>query len=59
MAKRPRRKQVKVLVTLSVAAHVTAAQARRELRTRCNDLAGWYQHLDDADVRVRKAKGVR
>lgn len=56
---RPRRRVVKVLVTLSVAAHVTAAQARRELRTRCNDLAGWYCHIETEDVRVRKAKGVR
>lgn len=59
MANRPRRRTVKVLVTLSLAPGVTADQARRELRSRCNDLAGWYQHLDDEDVRVRKAKGVR
>ncbi len=57
--KRPRRRQVKVLVTLSVAPGVTAEQARRELRTRCNDLAGWYCHLETADVSVRKMKGVR
>ncbi len=54
-----RRRLVKVEMTLSVAPGVTAAMARREARSRINYLAGWYSHLDDPDVRVRKMKGVR
>lgn len=54
-----KRRIVKQLVTLSVAPGVTAAQARRELRTRCNELCGYHYHLDDSDVRVRKIEGVR
>ncbi|HQC72054.1 MAG TPA: hypothetical protein PLE42_04970 [Candidatus Competibacteraceae bacterium] len=50
---------MKVEMTLSVAPGVTAAMARREARSRINYLAGWYSHLDDPDVRVRKMKGVR
>jgi len=50
-----RRKLVKVALTLSVAPHVTATQARREVRSRINHLAGWHMNLDDSDVRARKA----
>lgn len=56
---RKRRRLVKVEVVLSVAPGITAIQARRELRSRVNHLAGWYCHIDDADVRVRSAKGKR
>lgn len=63
MAKSRKRKTVKVTVTLSVAPHVTAAQARRELRKRVNQKCGYYswfgegnnaQPAKDSDVRVRK-----
>jgi hypothetical protein len=56
---RPKRRLMTVEVTLSVKPGVTAAQARRELRTRCNDLACWSADLEEGDVRVRKMKGVR
>lgn len=52
----PRRKYIRVEVTLSVAAHVSAAEARRELRTRVNELCGWSQYINDTDVRVRSLK---
>lgn len=52
-----RRKLIKVEVLLSVAPHISAAEARRELRTRINELCCF--HHDEPDVRVRKAKGVR
>ncbi len=55
MAKK--RKTVTVLVTLSLAPGVSKAQGIRELRTRTNDLCCYA--LDDEDVRVRSAKGVR
>jgi hypothetical protein len=48
-----------MMVVLSVAPGITAAEARRELRTRCNDLACFSDHVEESDVRVRSAKGVR
>ena len=52
-----KRKLVRCEVTLSVASHVSAAEARRELRTRVNELCCYS--LDEGEVRVRKAKGVK
>lgn len=52
-----KRKLVKVEVLLSVAPHIPAAEARRELRTRVNELCCYY--YEEPDVRVRKARGVR
>lgn len=51
-----RRKLIKVEVTLSVAPHVTAAQARAELRSRCNDECGYWDHIDTDMVRIRRIK---
>ena len=48
------RRYVDATVTLSLAPGVTKRQALRELRTRCNELCCY--DLDEADVRVRKAK---
>lgn len=56
----PKRRTCRVLVTLSYAARddygrpITAAMARRELRTRVNELCCYS--LEEADVRVRAAK---
>lgn len=47
-----KRRTIQVVVTLSYADHVSAAEARRELRTRVND-GCCYSH-DQEDVRVRK-----
>lgn len=59
-----KRKTITVLVTLSYAPkggdygqRITAAMARRELRTRVNDLCCYS--LDESDVRVRKMQAVR
>lgn len=49
-----KRKLIRVVVTLSVAPHVSAAEARRELRSRVNDSCCWF--YDEEDVRVRQAK---
>ena len=48
----PRRRSIKVEVTLSLAPGVTATAAKRELRTRCNDLCCFI--LDEGDVRIQK-----
>lgn len=60
-----KRKIVRVMVELSVAPEVTAAEARRELRTRVNNLCCYS--YDDPDgywpvgsyVRVRSARPAR
>lgn len=60
-----KRKQITVLVTLSVHPRVTAAEARRELRTRVNELrehhcvfqSGLY--AEEKHVRVAKLEAVR
>lgn len=49
-----KRKTIRVMATLSVAPHVSAAEARRELRTRVNEGCCWF--YDEEDVRVRQAK---
>ena len=60
---RGKRKIVRVMVELSVASNVPAAAARRELRTRVNELC--CHSLEDgswqkpAYVRVKKMKAVR
>lgn len=57
-----KRRTVKVEVTLSLAPGVTAAQARKELRSRVNDLCeyhSWDLYPASAAVRLRKAKGMR
>lgn len=53
---RGRRRQIQVLVTLSLAPGVTATEARRELRSRVND--GACYSLDQEHVRVAKAAGL-
>ena len=61
MQKRRKRRLIKVEVTLSLAPGVTAAQARKELRSRINDGCEYHSHWDwpENAVRMRKAKGVR
>ena len=60
---RGKRKIVRVMVELSVASNVPAAAARRELRTRVNELC--CHSLEDgswqkpAYVRVKSARPVR
>ena len=48
----PRRRYVEVTLKLSLAPGVTAAQARREVRTRVNELTCYS--LDEPEVRVAK-----
>ncbi|MBY0395633.1 MAG: hypothetical protein K2X91_04070 [Thermoleophilia bacterium] len=48
----PRRRYVEVTLKLSLAPGVTAAQGRREVRTRVNDLCCYS--LEESDVRVSK-----
>lgn len=57
MAKR--RKLITLTVTVSVAHDVTKAHAKRELRTRVNDLSAHHSYTvdrqsEESDVRVRK-----
>ena len=61
MQKRRKRRLIKVEVTLSLAPGVTAAQARKELRSRINDQREYHSHWEwpENAVRFRKAKGVR
>ena len=62
MAKAPKRKQITLTVTLSMPAWLTAAQAKRELRTRVNDLTMWgfttpsndFTEMEVEDFRIRK-----
>ena len=49
-----KRRYLSMTIKVSVAPGVTAAQARREVRTRVNELSGWYSHLEDSDVRVAR-----
>ncbi len=58
---RAKRKTIKVVVTLSYGAEsgtwsgpVTVAQAKRELRSRVNDLCCYSR--DESEVRVRKVE---
>lgn len=46
------RRYLKITLTVSLAPGVTAAQARREVRTRVNDLCCYS--LDEGEVRVQK-----
>lgn len=48
------RRTVQVVVTLSLAPGVTKAEAEREIRTRVNEGCGYYSHIEEADVRIRK-----
>lgn len=57
MAKK--RKQVRMMVTVSVPAGMTAANARLEVRTWIGDLCGYFSEIDESDVKVRSVKGVR
>lgn len=47
-----RRKQYTMTITVSVAPHVTAAEARREVRTLINEQVNY--HHDPEDVRCKK-----
>lgn len=51
-----KRKQFRVLVTLSAAPGVTRTEAIREMRTRTNDLCCYNREEDE--VRVRKIEGA-
>lgn len=51
---RARRREVTVAVTLSIAPGVTLAEAKREIRTRVNELCGYYSHVEESDVRIRR-----
>lgn len=63
--KKPKRRRVRVLVTLSVHPGMTAAEARRELRTRVNDLSEHHSWLasgrqpEESDVRVVRLEPIR
>lgn len=52
-----KRKTVTMLLTVSVPSDMTAAEARREVRTLINNQTTWA--ADEGDVKVRKLKGVR
>lgn len=56
-----RKKTMTMLVTVSVPAKMTAAEVRREVRTRINDLTCWeYDMCDEKDMRaVKVAPGAR
>lgn len=59
-ARKPRRRDVTVVVTLSVHRDMTLAEAKRELKTRTNDLCEQHSMLasgrqaEESDVRVRR-----
>lgn len=55
--KKPKRRIITAVVELSLAPGVTAAAARRELRTRVNDLCCYS--LDDPDGAWPKGSFVR
>lgn len=52
-----RRKLVTMLVTVSVNPDMSAAEARREVRTLVNDQCNYS--WDQEDIRVRSVKPVR
>lgn len=51
-----KRRYIAVTLKLSLAPGVTAAQARREVRTRVNELCGYHSHIEDSDVRVSRIR---
>lgn len=48
------RRKVDVTVTVSIAAGVSLSQAKREIKTRVNDLCGHYCHIEESDVRIQR-----
>lgn len=60
MAKRPsKRKQITMVVTVSVPKRMTAAMARQEIRTRINDLCGHYDHLGYDQLATEDVRAVK
>lgn len=57
------RKQVTMIVTVSVPAKLSAAAARREVRTLINDQCNYLDSVpgtfDELTVKVRQIKAVR
>lgn len=53
----PRRRYVEITLKLSLAPGVTAAQARREVRTRINEGCIYHSHIEESDVRAVKIEG--
>lgn len=53
-----RRKEVTMKVTVSVPRWMTAAQARREVRSLINHQANWLDHGPNFEEVVVKAKNV-
>lgn len=54
-----RRKQITMTVTVSVPRWMTAAQARREVRTLINDQCNYMSHgpnFDDVEVKARAVR---
>lgn len=49
-----KRRYLSMTLKVSIAPGVTAAQARREVRTRVNELCGYHSHLEDSDVHVAR-----
>jgi hypothetical protein len=49
-----KRKTVTMALTVSVPTSLSAAEVRREIRTRINELCGYFSHLESEDVKVRK-----
>ena len=52
------RKEVLMMVTVSVPAWMTAAQARREVRTLINEQSGYLSHGPNYEDVVVKAKKI-
>ncbi|MDQ0422329.1 hypothetical protein J2045_003377 [Peteryoungia aggregata LMG 23059] len=48
----PRKKRVTMLVTVSVPEHLSAAEARREVRTLINEQCLYSSELDDGDIKA-------
>lgn len=53
------RKQITMTVTVSVPLWMTAAEARREVRTLINHQSNWSQHVDEGDVKARRVEPAR
>lgn len=59
-ARKPRSRDVSVVVTMRVHRGMTVAEAKRELKTRANDLCGHYEWLrsgrlaEESDLKIRK-----
>lgn len=54
-----KRKRLTMLVTVSVPDDLTAAEARREVRTLINHQSGWLSRLEEGDVKAISVKPVK